>query len=408
MSALPSKTAHPPQFERDSPHAWRIVAAGFFSCFILFGVAYSFGAFFKPMAAQFGANREATSAIFSITAFIYFMLGAVTGHLADRFGPRPIVSGGAIIMGIGLVLTAFIDRLWLGYLTYGIGVGAGVACCYVPLVASISGWFLRRRNTALGVAVSGIGAGTLAIAPLAGELIDHFGWRHAYIIMGVASTICLLACASLAERAPVELDSASPPLGHSLRRPDFFVLYASSILWSVATSVPFVFLPVFAREQGFTEVASAALIGFIGFGSLAGRLGLGTLADRMTTIRIYRFAVLALGLSFSIWLLAHSYGTLIVFALVMGASYGGAVTLSPAVIAELFGTQKLGVILGALWTSSAFGTLLGPPLAGAIVDHTGSYRIAIGFTMAATIAAFLILLRLGTFGASESTVAQAD
>ena len=108
------------------------------------------------------------------------------------------------------------------------------------------------------------------------------------------------------------------------------------------------------------------------------------------------------------WLLARSYGTLIVFALVMGASYGGAVTLSPAVIAELFGTQKLGAILGVLWTSSAFGTLLGPPLAGAIVDHTGSDHIAIGFTMAATIAAFLILRRLGMFSASHSAVAQAD
>ena len=70
---------------RDSPHAWRIVAAGFIATFTLFGVVYSFGAFFKPMATEFGASREAISAVFSITAFLYFLLGPVTGHLADRF-----------------------------------------------------------------------------------------------------------------------------------------------------------------------------------------------------------------------------------------------------------------------------------------------------------------------------------
>jgi MFS-type transporter involved in bile tolerance (Atg22 family) len=78
----------------------------------------------------------------------------------------------------------------------------------------------------------------------------------------------------------------------------------------------------------------------------------------------------------------------------MGLSYGGAVTLTPAVVAQLFGTQGLGVTLGTLYTSSAFGTLMGPPLCGAIVDRTGSYTVAISFTGAVTVAGFLILLRL--------------
>src|ERR1700740_2905942 len=83
-------------WERDSQRAWRMVAAGFLATFTLFGVAYSFGAFFTPMAAEFRASSSAISAIFSITAFIYFLLGPLTGHLADRFGPRPIVATGAL------------------------------------------------------------------------------------------------------------------------------------------------------------------------------------------------------------------------------------------------------------------------------------------------------------------------
>jgi MFS family permease len=138
---------------RDSKRGWRVVAAGFIATFVLFGIVYSFGAFFHPMAAEFKANREATSAIFSITAFLYFLLGPLTGHLSDRLGPRLILILDAVAMAAGLIATAFISNLMMAYMTYGLGVGIGVACCYVPMVAAISEWFLKRRNTALGIAV---------------------------------------------------------------------------------------------------------------------------------------------------------------------------------------------------------------------------------------------------------------
>ena len=398
----PNGAAAPAHAQRDSPHAWRIVAAGFIATFTLFGIVYSFGAFFRPMAVEFGANREALSAVFSITAFLYFLLGPVTGHLADRFGPRPVVAAGALIMGAGLIATAFVNHLWAAYLTYGLGVGIGVACCYVPLVAAISGWFLKRRNTALGIAVSGIGAGTLVVAPVAALLIEHLGWRGAYIIMGFVAAAGLSACAYLAEPAPVALETSRMPLSRAIRSPDFVVLYGSSILWSVATSVPFVFLTPYAQGLGIGDVSAATLVGLIGFASTAGRLGLGALADRMGIIRLFKLCILALGLSYAVWTGAHSYTALAIFALAMGVSYGGAVTLTPAVLAELVGTDGLGVTLGVLYTSSAIGTLLGPPLCGAIADRTGSYQYAIGFTLAATLTAFVILLRLGRRPTAES------
>ncbi len=129
-----------------------MVAAGFLAAFTLFGVVYSFGAFFKPIAAQFGANRSSTSAIFSITSCISFFLGPFTGHLADRYGPQPNRDDSArSAIGIGLAATSRIDRLWLAYVTYGIGVGIAIACCYVPMLAAVGGWFLKRRNLALGI-----------------------------------------------------------------------------------------------------------------------------------------------------------------------------------------------------------------------------------------------------------------
>jgi len=388
---------------RDSPRAWRVVAAGFIATFMLFGIVYSFGAFFRPMAAEFGANRQATSTIFSITAFIYFLLGPLTGHFSDRLGPRPIVACGALAMGGGLVATAFVTRLPMAYVTYGLGAGIGVACCYVPLVSAISGWFLTKRNTALGVAVSGIGAGTLTIPPLAAALIRHFGWRDAYLTLGIAAAVGLGLCAALASRPPAAANPTAAPVSQNLRSANFALLYCAGMLWTIATAIPFVFLIPYAEARGIGQISAAALVSFIGFASTAGRLGLGALADRMGILRLYRLCILALGLSFGIWLsAAGSYFMLAVFALTMGASYGGAVTLTPAVVATLFGTRSLGVTLGVLYTSSAFGTLLGPPLCGAIVDRTGNYSIAILLTGAATIAGSFMLAPLGRTRASSA------
>jgi MFS family permease len=357
------------------------------------------------MAHEFGGSREAVSAIFSITACIYFLLGPITGHLADRFGPRPVVATGAIAMGAGLVATAYAPHLRAAYFTYGLGVGVAVACCYVPTTAMIGGWFLRRRNSALGIVASGIGVGTLAIAPLAAELIKHFGWRDAYMMLGLAASACLLVCALIAERPPVELGTAQFKLRHAMRTPNFLILYVSGMLATLATSVPFVFLAPYAESIGIGEVPAATLVGIIGLAGTAGRLGLGALADRFGIISLFRGCILALALSYGIWLGAHSWLMLAVFAIAMGASYGGAVALMPAVMADLFGTQGLGVMLGALYTNGAIGTLIGPPLCGAIIDRTGSYLIAIGFTLIATIAAFVVLLWLGHPRAQDGATA---
>ena len=380
--------------EPDSPRAWVIAFAAFVSTFTMFGVAYSFGAFVTPMTAEFHSSRAAISAVFSITAFIYFIFGAAAGHISDRIGPRPVMVASALCMGAGLVLTSRIDHLWLSYLTYGVGVGMGVACGYAPMVAVVSGWFVRRRNTALGIAVSGIGFGTIVGAPLAAKCIPLYGWRTTYELFGALSASLLLLSAALAKRPPIARGNSGPSTGEALRTPAFMFLYASSFLCSVPLFVPFVFLPAFARGLGVSAVSSAALIGVIGIGSVCGRLGLGVLADRLGLIGLYLLCFLLQAMSYAIWLGAHSYLTLVIFALVIGTGYGGYSALAPTVLALFFGTRNLGALVGSLYTSNAFGTLIGPPLAGFIIDQTGGYRWAVAAALAMATAAFLVLLPL--------------
>jgi len=378
----------------DSWRGWVVVAATFFSTFTVFGIAYSFGAFFSSMAGEFGAGKSATSLMFSITAFLYFSLGLLSGRVADRFGPRPVLAVGAVVMGVGLILTSLVDRLWLGYLTYGVGVGVGVSCGYVPMLAAVVGWFERRRAIASGVAVEGVGLGTLLIARLAAELIALYGWRTTYVIFGLGAPAVLAVCLLGAARPPVRLSEAEPlRIGEAVRTSAFRWFYLSALLMSMALFVPFVFLAAFAEEHGTSKVAAASLLGVIGGGSIIGRLGLAALGDWLGRMRVLRGSFLLLAVSFLLWLSAGgSFKMLFVFAIVMGIAYGGFIALSPAVTAEMFGLVGLGGIMGALYTSAGIGGLFGPPLAGMLIDFTNSYTVVIVSAMSLSLAAFVCLL----------------
>jgi MFS family permease len=360
---------------------------------LVFGVAYSFGAFFAPMAAEFHAGSGATSIFFSVTAFLWFTLGAVSGWAGDRFGTKRVMGVGAVVMGAGLVLTSLVHQLWLGYLTYGIGVGVGTACGYVPMVAAAGSWFDRRQGLAIGVAVSGIGIGTLAGAPAATALIGLYGWRRTYVIFGVASFLVLAVCGFLADR-PARSGEARLDLGRILRTREFITLYISILLTSFGLFTVFVYLVPFAESKRIDPLGAASLLGVVGVFSTIARLALGPIADRFGRLRTLQMAIFVLAASYLVWLAEPGYAGLAVFAAIMGAAYGGWVAISPSVLAEFFGTEGLGGTAGALYTGAGIGALLGPPLAGVVVDATGSYRPAIVGAMVLEVAALAVILTL--------------
>jgi MFS family permease len=166
------------------------------------------------------------------------------------------------------------------------------------------------------------------------------------------------------------------------------------LLSSLAVFVPFVYLAAFAQLHGASEVHAAALIGFIGAASVAGRLGLGALADRFEVLKLYKISTLTMGLSFTAWAFSGSYASLVIFTIVMGSAYGGWVVLLPAVVAELFGVEALGATLGALYSGSAISAIMGTPLAGFVIDRTGNYVWAAALAGAAAITGFLVVLPL--------------
>jgi MFS family permease len=380
----------------DSRRAWVMVLVAFVVGFVVFGTIYSFGVFFAPMAAEFRANRAATSAFFSITGMIFYLTGSVAGHVGDRYGPAIITALGAAVMGCGLVSTGFIGQMWEGYLTYGIGVGVGAACAYMPTLAILGGWFVRQRNAALGTAAAGTGCGMLVVPPLSAALIGQYGWRAASMILGVSCAVLLALAGMLVRSPPLPAAGVHRSLGGIVRSFEFLMLYVSWVLATIALFVPLVFLPAYVVAHGGSQLAGAALLSLLGGVSVLGRLGIGVFANRIGTTHLFKASVLLMALSYVLWMTAPSYVWLVAFAVVLGLGYGLRIALMPAVLIELFGVQNLGAILGTFFTASGISAVLGPLLAGFIVDATSSYQWGIAFALAAGTLGFaaIALLRI--------------
>ncbi len=369
----------------DSRRAWAVVAGAVLANAIGFGTVYSFGAFFDATAAEFGSGEGATALVFSLTILLFFGFGAVSGPLADRFGPRTMVGVGAVLFCGGLLCTSQVQSVTLAYVTYGLGVGMGCGCWVTPLTATTGAWFERRRATALGVTAAGSGLGTLILSPTTAWLIDRYGWRQTDVILAVVGAVGLTVVVLLVDRPPVPRPTrAGAHLRAVSRTKPFRLLFVSGLLMSAALYTPFTFLVSFAKQDGVPAARAALLVGLIGASSIGGRLGLTALSGRLDPVRMYRLCLATQVVAYLLWLMAGSrYVLLAAFAVLLGISYGGFVALGPEVVIRLFGVSGLGAVLGLVYFGAGIGGFIGPVVSGALADGTGSHRAPILFAVVA-------------------------
>ncbi len=380
-------------------YAWVVVWAAFVSLAVIFGVAYSFAAFFESFAAEFAAQRADVALVFGLSGLIYFVLGAGGGMLADHYGPRLVCATGMLCIASGLFATSFAHSIASVYLSYGVGIGLGIALVYSPSIACVQPWFTHRRGLAAGIASAGIGAGTLVVPLLVAGAIAWLQWRDAMRVLALGALIVGLGAALLLKRAPSAARSvagAAPgaSLREALHSSGFWWLYLSVVAAAPTMFIPFAHASAAARDLGLDDARAVGLVGLIGIGSLMGRFTIGALADRLGRNLTLALMQASMGASYLLWHAAGGYTALALFALWFGLSYGGIVSLLPAICMDLFGARAVSGIIGTLYSGAALGNLLGPVMAGAVFDASGSYGPVIWACMALSALATLASIRL--------------
>jgi MFS family permease len=171
---------------------------------LLGGSLYTFSVFFEPLSGEFGWTRALTSGAFSLYMFLHGFLYILTGRLNDRYGPRIVLSGCGLFMGIGYMLMSLVSEVWHVYLFYGVVIAVGMSGGYVPITSTVTRWFESdsRRGLMIGISIAGTGLGTMIMPPIANWLISSYGWQTSYVIIGIMVLVLIMAAAQFMRRAP--------------------------------------------------------------------------------------------------------------------------------------------------------------------------------------------------------------
>ena len=401
----------------DSHEGWIVVAGAFTVMFFTFGLTYSFSSFIASLQSAFLASRGDVSTAFSIAVPLYFLLGAVSGPMADQFGPRKVGLLGVTVGGMGILFASQSQTLWQA--TWGFGLGAGIAIgfSYVPAIGAVQGWFHTRRGSASGIAVSGIGLGTLCMPVFAAYLIDTYGWRQAWVWLGLLMVVASGLAQTVIRKARYARTQPQPSglllggvdpephirLSAAIKSRNFGILYLAMAFVSIGAFIPFAHLIPYAEDLGLSHSAAVWIFSTLGLGSTLGRFAGGGLADRIGRRKSLAAVFITLALMLLWWMLSRSAWQLCLFAFIFGAAYGVFVALVPALCVDYFGTRHSLGIIGVLYSAMSIGTLLGPKLAGEAFDAFGNYSLPIAISAAcALVAAGLIVLMPEPCGDSRS------
>ncbi len=377
-------------------HAWMIVTAGFFLILVLYGSYYSFGVFLKPMINDLGWTRAMTSGVISVYMVVHGLSSIITGSLSDKYGPRLIVGFCTLIVALGYILISGIKTSQDLYIYFGLMVGAGMGAAYVPPVAAVTRWFTSRSGLAIGIVGSGVGLGQMIYPPLIRYLISSYGWRTAFVIMGIIIGIIGLPAALLLKHPPknsaayagkdalttkkeriVMPDCQTDMSARKaiITRPFLMLLYIfMTLLFGISTIMAH--LVAHVEDSGFEPMKAAFVITLIGAGGIIGRIVIGGAADRFGSKLTLSTCLAAQMLLFFMLIPAKQLRTFYLIGACYGLSYGGSIPNIIILNSKFFGTYSAGKIFGILFFGAMLGGAVGAPFTGYIYDITDEYSIA--------------------------------
>ena len=374
----------------------------FASALLVTGITNAFPVFFPPLLAEFGGSRAATASTVTLIWVGGAILGPISGWSIARWNPRASVSLGLLSAALGFALGSVSHSLTLFRLAVGVGVGVGVGLTgMVTQAALLADAYVVRRGAAMGIAFAGAMAG-YGLAPPCQWVITHFGWRPALAGYSVlVAALIPLAWAVLPRRLGITRSPAASPgtgdgssLGQIVEAAPFWLLLVVMTMPPIFGGLATTQHALYMAERGFSPDLASVMLGVGGVLAAAGRVLFGLMSDRMGAPRagFISFGATLLGLACLLGLeVTHARLLAYAYVLFFFLPMGSRATIGSVLVGRIAPPAQYGVVFGLLGIGNALGSAVGPYLAGAIYDWTGSYLVIYASAIGLAIVGLLAL-----------------
>ncbi len=390
-------------------YGWVIVFAGLVLSLIMYGVIEAFGVMFKPIVAEFQWDRGTVSVASMLNWLSFGLAGLLCGVLSDRFGSRWVMIGGGIVFIIGTFLMSQIEALWQLYFFFGVLIAAGRSAAGVPLTALVTKWFVRNQGLALAIAQSQ-NVGSAVFAPLSVFLLTAYGWRGAYVGMGLIALLIIplallmreyRACQepgpsqrSQARQAAVPTRLPGLSLGEAMRTRSFWTLNFMVIGCCVCHSCILLHGVSHMTDTGLAASAAARVVATMAIFGMVGKIANGLLADRIGAKWALAGFLGLQAIMIPLFIEARTTPTFYTWAVLFGLGYGGPMPVYAMLFREYFGLRSIGTILGVFFMVASVGMGSGGLMGGMMHTSFGSYAAPFLTSTATGLIAAILALTL--------------
>ena len=385
-----------------------ILGALFVNSFCIGGI-YAWSVFSAPLAAARGWDYGSVTMAYSLMLLMIAVVGIPSGNLLDQFGPRKLMIFSSACFGFGWILTGFAPNLPALYLFFGIFCGGGSGLRYNPCITTAVRWFPDRKGLASGLVVGAMGLAPLALAPIANVLLTRYDVLAAFKILGffffifsaMASVIVDMPPAGWHPEGYVSPSSLPNDGGVDCGWPEMMRSKVFYVMWIIflGSCVAGLMLIGHASTIGqevahITSAQAALLVGILALANFSGRMLMGVLSD---IVGRYKTLLICLAIcSVDMFLLPHIRGfvAFVIAIVVVGATFGGVLSIFPAIVSETFGLKHMGVNYGIMFTAYGIASILGPLVASTIRRANGNYVDAFTFAGVCSLLSFFLVIYL--------------
>jgi MFS family permease len=394
-------------------YRWVIVAAGGLMGCMAIGAMFTLPVFLVPISKDTGWSVTGVSSAMTISFLAMAFASMAWGSLSDRFGARPVVLLGSVVLAASLALASRASSLIEFQLVFGLMVGGSIAAIIAPMMACVTGWFDTHRSLAVSLVSAGMGMAPMTVSPLAARLVSAYDWRTSLQIIAALAAAVMIPAALLVRRPPaLERKSAGDvpgeqlepamSVGQALRSPQFVILLLTNFFCCATHSGPIFHTIGYAVSCGIPLVAAVSIYSVEGLAGLGGRIAFGILGDWFGAKRVLVSGLLAQAFGALAYSFVRELGAFYAVAALFGFIYAGIMPLYAVLARENFPLRMMGTIIGGTSMAGSLGMATGPLAGGLIYDTFASYRWLYVGAWGIGIGAFLIALTFRPFSKDQA------